>query len=253
MEKVKKAEKARQTPHKQRGGTLLGVIIGALVGLGAALAVAVYVTKVPVPFLNKSQPRGAESDAQEAQKNKNWDPNAALAGKNPARAVTPASSPGPAVTDSAVTAPLTAASAASAASAAKPAAVAAIPAPAPVPVPATPEAPARPVVPSDPLGDLAKAKAPAKAEAQPAASASGVDPFTYFIQVGAFRTPEDADQQRAKLSLMGYQAKITEREQYGRTVYRVRLGPFDKKDEADRTKEKLEGSAIETALVRVQR
>ena len=36
--------------EKQRGGTLLGVIIGALVGLGAALAVAVYVTKVPVPF-----------------------------------------------------------------------------------------------------------------------------------------------------------------------------------------------------------
>ena len=247
MEKVKKAEKVRQTPHKQRGGTLLGVIIGALVGLGAALAVAVYVTKVPVPFLNKSQPRGAESDAQEAQKNKNWDPNAALAGKNPARAVTPASSPGPAVTDSAVTAPLTAASAA------KPAAVAAIPAPAPAPVPATPDAPAKPVVPNDPLGDLAKAKAPTKADAQPAASTSGVDPFTYFIQVGAFRTPEDADQQRAKLSLMGYQARVTEREQYGRTVYRVRLGPFDKKDEADRTKEKLEGSAIETALVRVQR
>jgi cell division protein FtsN len=39
---------------KQRGGTMLGLVIGALVGLGAALAVAVYVTKVPVPFLNKA-------------------------------------------------------------------------------------------------------------------------------------------------------------------------------------------------------
>ena len=251
MEKVIKAEKVRQTPHKQRGGTLLGVIIGALVGLGAALAVAVYVTKVPVPFLNKSQPRGAESDAQEAQKNKNWDPNAPLAGKNPARAVTPASSPSPEVTDSAITAPT--AVPAAAASAARPAAVAALPAPVPAPAPATPDAPAKPVVPNDPLGDLAKARSQAKADAQPAASASGVDPFSYFIQVGAFRTPEDAEQQRAKLSLMGHQAKITEREQYGRTVYRVRLGPFDKKDEADKTKEKLDGNAIETALVRVQR
>ena len=32
--------------NTQRGGTLLGFIIGALVGLGAALAVAIYITKV---------------------------------------------------------------------------------------------------------------------------------------------------------------------------------------------------------------
>ena len=38
---------------KQLGGTILGFILGVIVGLGAALAVAVYVTKVPVPFLNK--------------------------------------------------------------------------------------------------------------------------------------------------------------------------------------------------------
>ena len=52
---------------------------------------------------------------------------------------------------------------------------------------------------------------------------------------------------------MGFQAKVTEREQSGRTVYRVRLGPFDKKDDADTTKEKLDGQSIETALVRIQR
>lgn len=38
---------------KQTGGTIIGFIFGVLVGLGAALVVAVYVTKVPVPFLNK--------------------------------------------------------------------------------------------------------------------------------------------------------------------------------------------------------
>jgi len=37
---------------KQRGGTLLGFIMGALLGLGAALAVAVYITRVPMPFMN---------------------------------------------------------------------------------------------------------------------------------------------------------------------------------------------------------
>jgi cell division protein FtsN len=53
--------------------------------------------------------------------------------------------------------------------------------------------------------------------------------------------------------LMGFQAKVTEREQSGRTVYRVRLGPFDKKDDAEKTKEKLDSNSIETALVRIQR
>ena len=218
--------------NKQRGGTLLGIIIGALLGLGAALAVAVYVTKVPVPFMNKGLVQSADNDAAEAKKNKDWDPNASLAGKNPARPGAVAS--GVVGTDSPV-------AAASAAKGSKQAASAAS---------------------ADPLGDLAKAKSEAKpkAEAKPdakpdtlASAGSSADPFSYFIQAGAFRTPEDAEAQRAKLSLMGFQAKVTEREQSGRTVYRVRLGPFDKKDDADKTKEKLDGNAIETALVRVQR
>jgi cell division protein FtsN len=95
---------------------------------------------------------------------------------------------------------------------------------------------------TDPLGDLAASRATAAA-----------DPFYYFVQAGAFRTPEDAEAQRAKLSLMGVDAKVTEREQSGRQVDRVRVGPFDRKEEADRQKEKLESSGVETALVRVQR
>jgi len=36
-------------------------------------------------------------------------------------------------------------------------------------------------------------------------------------------------------------------------VFRVRVGPFDKKDDADKAKEKLDKAGLETALVRVQR
>ena len=213
----------------QRGGTMLGLVIGALVGLGAALAVAVYVTKVPVPFLNKAPPRAADTDATEAAKNKGWNPNTPLAGKVPAQVAAPA----PVASSVAV-------------------------------VPAEP-AVAKPKTSADPLGDLAKAKAEAKPKPEPkpqtapapqpdtAANEQGIDPFNYFVQAGAFRSPEDAEQQRARLLLMGFQAKVTEREQAGRMVYRVRLGPFDKKGDADRTKEKLEGNSVETALVRVQR
>ena len=71
--------------NPQRGNTLMGLVIGLVIGLGAALAVAVYVTKVPVPFVNKTQTRTPEQDAAETKKNQNWDPNAPLYGKNPAK------------------------------------------------------------------------------------------------------------------------------------------------------------------------
>ena len=86
------------------------------------------------------------------------------------------------------------------------------------------------------------------------ASAKGsVDPFDYFVQAGAFRTQADADAQRAKLAMLGWEARVSEREQNGRAVFRVRIGPFTKRDDAEVLKEKLDGAGMESALVRVQR
>ena len=76
--------------RQQQGGTLLGFILGLIVGLAVALVVAVYVTKVPIPFMNKALSRNAEQDAAEVKKNKDWDPNAPLYGKNPAKPAAPA-------------------------------------------------------------------------------------------------------------------------------------------------------------------
>ena len=219
---------------QQRGGTILGFIIGVVVGLAVALGVAVYVTKVPVPFMNKGQTRSADQDAEEAKKNKDWDPNAPLYGKNPVKppqpvasgqvtpAVPVASAPAAPVKPEAK-APEAKASDAKAADAKKPEAKAAASA--------------------DPIGELAKAKA----------AAADAEPFVYWVQVGAYRTAEDAESQRAKLSLSGIETKISEREQSGRTVYRVRVGPFDKKEDGEKTKDKLDKAGLDTALVRVQR
>ncbi|HEX4510535.1 MAG TPA: hypothetical protein VH328_10660, partial [Burkholderiaceae bacterium] len=80
----------RRPSTRQAGGTVLGVIVGLLLGLALALGVALYVTKVPVPLLNKAQQRTPEQDAAEAERNKNWDPNAALTGKPTLRADAPA-------------------------------------------------------------------------------------------------------------------------------------------------------------------
>ena len=217
---------------QQRGGTVLGFIVGVILGLGAALAVAVYVTKVPVPFLNKGNGKGADLDAAESQKNKNWDPNSPLYGKNPARAPAPA-------LEAAAPLPITPAPAApevrAAASAAKTASVK---------QDAKPETKAETKPGADPLGDLAVAKAAAK---------GNLDPFDYFVQAGAFRTQADADAQRAKMAMLGWEARVSEREQNGRAVFRVRMGPFTKRDDAEQLKEKLDSAGVDTALVRVQR
>lgn len=205
--------------NKQRGGTLLGFILGVVVGLGVALGVAVYVTKVPVPFVNKASSRTVEQDVMETQRNKDWDPNAALQTKPVAKPVEPAAAPDPAP------GPVAGPSAA----AVKPN--------------AAPSLEAKPAVSADPLGDLVKARA----------SAGKADPYYYFVQIGAFRTAVDAESQRARLSLGGVDAKVSEREQAGRTVFRVRVGPFDKKDDAIQSKEKLAASGLDTALVSVAR
>jgi len=199
----------------QRGGFAVGFIVGLLVGLALALGVALYVTKVPVPFMDKVPQRTAAQDAAEAERNKNWDPNAALAGKPPQRAVIPPPSPASAVV--------------------------------PRPATAARETPLANKEAKDPAAILAGA-ASAPRSAKPVS-----DAFNYFVQAGAFARAEDAEQQRAKLAMLGLTARVTEREQSGRTMYRVRVGPFDQKDEAESAQSRLQGSGVEAALVRVER
>ena len=234
--------------QKQSGGTIIGFIVGVVVGLGSALAVAVYVTKVPIPFMSgKTQISGADHDAAETQKNKDWDPNTPLHGKNPVRPVAPAATPEPSPEPTVAVPPPAVLPAAPAVSvAAKPVTK---------PASSTP-ATSAPATSADPLGDLAKAKAKAAPSAVATAApalAPTAEPFEYFVQAGAFRTTEDAEAQRAKLAMMGMEAKVTEREQSGRTVYRVRMGPYAKRDDAERAKDKLESAGGDTTLVRVQR
>jgi cell division protein FtsN len=221
----------------QRGGFVMGLIIGLLIGLALALGVALYIAKVPVPFINKVPQRTAEQDAAETEKNKNWDPNGSLSGKTPVRQGSQAAS-------GVVGAPV-------------PAFPPSVPSGTP-PVGAAPAASSPRRDPAAILEGRSPATAAATAPASPPApvitsTKPGSDALSYFVQAGAFGRVEDAEQQRAKLAMMGLQAKITEREQSGRTMFRVRLGPYDKKEDADLAKEKLDGVGVESALVRVQK
>jgi cell division protein FtsN len=211
----------------QRGGFLIGFVIGLLIGLAAALGVALYVTKAPIPFVNKVPARTPTQDAAEAERNRNWDPNSALAGRNPA--------PGT--------------SASGVVSGTEPPARPGI-------APPAVEPPAPAVTASQPRTARAPASA-AIAAASPRASqanaAIGSSAFTYFVQAGAYSRSEDAEQQRAKLAMLGLDSRLTEREQGGKMVYRVRVGPFERREDAESTKEKLADSGVDAALVAVQK
>lgn len=219
--------------QRQRGGTLLGFVLGLVIGLTVALGVAMYVTKVPMPFSNKNQTRSADQDAVEAQKNKDWNPNGALQSKPAAPAVPPDAAAAP--NTGAAGGPATAGTPGPTGS------TGATPPAANMPAPA--------VTADPPIAAPAPAATP-----QPATkAAASSDPFTYFVQAGAFKSAADADAQKAKLSMMGIEAKVSEREQAGRAIFRVRSGPFDDKEQAEKIKSRLDASGMDAALVRVQR
>ncbi|MFN0003723.1 MAG: SPOR domain-containing protein [Burkholderiaceae bacterium] len=225
MTPIRNTQRARNSQH---GGTLLGFIFGLIVGLAVALALAVYVTKVPIPFLNKGLIHSSEQDASEDKKNKDWDPNAPLYGKsnkaldkdkdkdNDKTESSANADKGivPKETDKKTEASNPLSGILGGGSALED---------------------------KDPLGDLAKAKSQER------------DPFNYFVQAGAFRTHEEADVQKAKLALSGFEAVVSERDQGGRSVYRVRIGPLVTKDEAEKTQQKLSGSKVDSVVIRVQK
>jgi len=223
MSKTRAEKKNGNAGNKshQKGGFVLGLIVGLLVGLAVALGVALYVNKAPVPFVNKLPQRTAEQDSEEAKRNQNWDPNAPLAGK----AVKQAAS-------GVVSTP---------------------PAPAPVVSPAPAAAPAAVAADKVDKTEKTEKKAEAKPGAASAPAATTGDAFIYFVQAGAYTRQEDAEAQRAKLALSGFSAKVMEKEQSGRTVFRVRTGPFESRDEADTQQQKLQAAGVEANLVRVQR
>jgi cell division protein FtsN len=214
----------------QKGGFALGLVVGLLIGLVLALGVALYITKAPVPFIDKVPQRTAEQDSAEAARNKNWDPNAALGGLAAQRAASAAQ----AAQAGSGPAPLTAPAAAG------------LPATAVAPAASVP--PARPV--RDPAAILA-GQAPAPAPAS--ATAAAADAFVYFVQAGAYTRSDDAEQQKARLAMGGWTAKVTEREQAGRTVWRVRIGPYATRAEADAQQQKLVDQGIEAQIVRVEK
>lgn len=216
----------------QDGGTVMGVVIGLVIGTLVVAGITMWYGKTQSPVVNKIQTKEVLTPEQEAQKNKNWDPNRALFGKS-----VPASLQ--------ELATKTAALAASAAAAVGGDSVASEKPGMPTLVASSGESSKGPT--HDPISELMKAKGQATGQVPPRAEDAG---GVYYVQIGAFNMPEDAQTQKAKLAILGIESKVSEREQNGKTMFRVRAGAYSKLEEAEAMKTKLDKAGFTTALVK---
>jgi cell division protein FtsN len=89
-------------------------------------------------------------------------------------------------------------------------------------------------------------------EAATQAAKPGVPKESYFLQVGSFPNPADADNLKAKLALMGMEANVAPANVAGKGVwYRVRLGPYTRVDEINRIRQQLTQNGVDVSLVKV--
>ncbi len=212
-----------RTPHSAFGGTLVGIFIGIVVGLGMAATVAYWLMKnnpaLPMPSLSRDAreaPQDAAAKVAKADAEKpRFDFYKILPGieepkVDPARRATAAG-------DRALV------EQAKERAAAKP----------PTPVDAAPARVPDKVVPVDAPPKLAKA----------------ADRF--WLQAGSFSSVPDAENLRARLALAGWEATVQEGALPDKSVrYRVRRGPYNDPDELGRMKSERARRGFDVAVIR---
>jgi len=75
----------------------------------------------------------------------------------------------------------------------------------------------------------------------------------YFIQAGSFQNPAEADNQKARLAILGFESSVEPANLPDKgTWYRVRMGPYSKVEEINRVRQALAQSGIEASLVKIK-
>ena len=210
MSRDMKPRKSQPAKKKSGGGTLIGMFIGLVLGVGIAAGVVWYLNKSPLPFVDKVPPR-TETNGKNGHNGQPAQPGQPLAlpGK-----------PGDPVPE-------------------KrfqfydilPGKADAVPDKAPKPD----EKPA-------------EAKKEDKKEEKKEEVKESKTPL--FLQAGSFSTAQDADNQKAKLAFMGVEAVVQQVMIQDKTFYRVRVGPYTKIDELNKVRAELAKSGIEAQLAK---
>ncbi|KNE75302.1 Cell division protein FtsN [Candidatus Burkholderia crenata] len=203
---------------KQTGDTFLGTVLGLIVGLAIAVIVALYITRAPTPFVAKVAPAPpVDAGSAPATTGQPYDPNRPLQGKTLGQANNQTQSSG---------------------------------------MQDEPEILEVPPVANAPGGSSSATPAKKPAEAQVSSTAKITPPAPgnvntgYFLQVGAYKTQADAEQQRARLGFQGFESKVTQRDAGSMTYYRVRIGPFTKFEDMNNVRQRLSDAGVDTAVIR---
>jgi len=213
MSRDMKPKRTQPAKKKTRGNTLIGMFIGLVIGVGIAAGVVWYMNKAPLPF-NKHvmAPPAMPED-----------------GKTATGKATPHSSEG------------------------QPAQPMALPGKPGDPIPEKrfqfyDILPGKSDGVPDKAGKPAAVKEEPKKEEKKEESKESKTPL--FLQAGSFSTPEDADNQKAKLAFMGVEAVIQQVMIQDKNLYRVRVGPYTKIDELNKVRAQLAKSGIDAQLAK---
>lgn len=224
--------KRRPARGTMRGGAFVGFVIGVVVGLAIAVVVAVLVTRSPVPFVNRTG-RAPDRAIEPRTPADAPDPNKPLYSKNqpvplPERSPEPASEGRGSILDRLFGRQ---------------------------PEPAAPQPPqagrgeGAPIVASRPA-QIPPAAEPSKGPAGTDDASAAARATGYLLQAGAFRGREEADGMRARLALLGFEARVLGAEVNGQQMFRVRVGPFAQLDDMNDARARLAENGIEASVVR---
>ena len=72
----------------------------------------------------------------------------------------------------------------------------------------------------------------------------------WWLQVAALKSPADADKLKARLSLLGLEVATQKTEAAGQTLYRVRVGPYQRDEDAFADLDTLAGQNYEPRLLK---
>ncbi len=216
MSRDMKPRRNQPAKKKSGGGTLIGMFIGLVLGVGAAAGVVWYMNKSPLPFVDKSPPPRSEVAAAAT----------AAANGKPAQPLALPGKPGdpipekrfqfydilPGKTD------------------------------------AVPDKEGKPVIAKEESKKEEPKKEEKKEEKKSEEPKESKQPL--FLQAGSFSTAQDADNQKAKLAFMGIEAVVQQVMVQDKTYYRVRVGPYTKIDELNKIRTELAKSGIDSSLAK---
>jgi cell division protein FtsN len=85
-----------------------------------------------------------------------------------------------------------------------------------------------------------------------ATAAAPADNARYILQAGSFGASGDAEATKAKLAMLGLAARVESADIGGKTVYRVRMGPYGTASELSEAKQKLAGTGLPAIAIKAQ-